>query len=164
MPPTLVGVRPGAEQDTQTGGIGVRRGTQGGVGADAIFSTWLVVTRVFTLQLLVISHLLYLSSAYLHFMCFGVYGTWGRGQSKEKRNQGKELPGTQLRRGGGGRRPPTLGPLVAEPVGTRGRRSCGHGEPAGWDVEGKVRQRAGGQLLVSASQMAYRTWSLRERK
>lgn len=122
MPPTLVGVRPGAEQDTQTGGIGVRRGTQGGVGADAVFSTWLVVTRVFTLQLLVISHLLYLSSAYLHFMCFGVYGTWGRGQSKEKRNQGKELPGTQLRRGGGGEE-------ASHPGSSRGRAG-GHTGPA----------------------------------
>ena len=102
MPPTLVGVRPGAEQDTQTREIRVRWGTQGDVGADAVFSTRLVVTRVFTLQLLVISHLLYLSSVYLHFICFGVYGTWGREQSEEKRNQGKELPGTQLRRGRGG--------------------------------------------------------------
>lgn len=38
------------------------------------FSTQLVVTRVFPLQLLVIPHLLYLSSVYLHCMCFGVYG------------------------------------------------------------------------------------------
>ena len=118
--------------------------------------------QVFTLQLLVISCLLYLSSIYLLFTCFGICGRWG--EDKERRNAISRRSCQELSSEGAGegRRPPALGPLVAEPVDTRGQRSRRPSEPAGWEVQGKVRQRVGGQLLETASKMGYHTFNIKE--
>ena len=77
---------------------------------------------------------------------------------------GRSCQELSLEGAGEGRRPPALGPLMAELVGTEGRRSHRHGEPAWWDMQGKVRQRAGGQLLESASKTAYCSWTLKEKR
>lgn len=142
--PMLVGVRPSRARRKDRGNRGEGGGDQGGVGADAVFSTQLGVYHGSSLC----NSWLFLASCYLASIpcdCLGIYGVGERRQARgEVESAGGSCPGTQLEeQGGGGRH---AGPLMAGWWGQRAWQAwtC---DVAGRTIQGKSQAEGGRPAL-----------------